>query len=200
MIDRIPASSRRKASWPIAGAVLLVGVLLGIRFVWAGGVEPDAAGSPAAVPAAVPADAGAVPVAAQPDSVPFDHSIHVGTYGMACLFCHTDADKSTTAGLPSIRTCMGCHKFVDKQKPAVMELARLWEDEQVPRWSRVYDLPDYVYFSHRVHVGAQLACTQCHGDVSSMKRITRVSPLTMGWCLSCHEEKQATRECVACHK
>jgi Cytochrome c7 and related cytochrome c len=134
------------------------------------------------------------------DSVPFDHSIHAGTYRMACLSCHVDADKSTTAGLPSVRKCMGCHKFVDTQKPAVQELARLWRAEQVPRWSRVYDLPDYVYFSHRVHVGAQVACAQCHGDVASMSHVTRASSLTMGWCLDCHEQRHARLDCGACHK
>jgi len=147
-----------------------------------------------------PPDPGGVAVAAEPDSVPFDHSIHAGTYQMKCLFCHVDADKSTTAGLPSVRKCMGCHKFVDKKKPAVQTLAKLWEAEKAPRWRRIYQLPDYVYFSHQVHVNAQVACTRCHGDVPSMKSITRVSSLTMGWCLDCHRERQATHDCLACHK
>jgi Cytochrome c7 and related cytochrome c/Class III cytochrome C family len=182
----------------MVGLTLVSGLLLGIRVVRAGG-DDSAAVAPPVSPTA-PADAGAVAVAAHPDTVPFNHSIHAGTYRMACLSCHVDADKSTTAGMPSVSKCLGCHKFVDKQKPAVQELARLWEDEEVPRWTRVYELPDYVYFSHRVHVTAQVACSQCHGDVASMSRITRVSSLTMGWCLTCHEEKHATRDCVACHK
>jgi hypothetical protein len=197
--QRNRARLRQRVVWRAASATVVVGLLLGLHFDRSGRAEPVAA-TPSPAAALGPTDAGAVSVATLPDSVPFDHSIHTGTYGMACLFCHTDADKSTTAGLPSIRTCMGCHKYVDKQKPAVLELARLWQEEQVPRWTRVYQLPDYVYFSHRVHVAAQLQCAQCHGDVPSMARITRVNALTMGWCLNCHVEKQATRECVACHQ
>jgi Cytochrome c7 and related cytochrome c len=198
VVQRRRASFGQRELSRLAVAALAVGLIAGLHFERAGSADLVAAAPPA--PAPGPTDAGTVPVAAQPDSVPFDHSIHVGTYGMACLFCHTDADKSTTAGLPSARMCMGCHKYVDKQKPAVVELARLWQDEQVPRWTRVYQLPDYVYFSHRVHVAAQVQCTQCHGDVPSMQHITRVSSLTMGWCISCHVEKQATRECIACHQ
>lgn len=197
MAQHIPASLRRKVLRGTVGLVLASGLLVGIRVVSAGGGAPVAA---AARISPTPADTGAVAEAAQPDSVPFDHSIHAGKYQMACLSCHVDADKSTTAGLPSITKCMGCHKFVGKQKPAVQELARLWDDEEVPRWTRTYDLPDYVYFSHQVHVSAKVACSQCHGDVASMSRIRRVSSLTMGWCLSCHEEKHATRDCIACHK
>jgi hypothetical protein len=196
VVPRNRYSLGHRVAGRLAVTALVVGLAVAFHLERTGSAAPAAA--PAAAP--VPSDVGGVPTAAQPDSVPFDHSIHVGTYGMACLFCHTDADKSTTAGLPSIRTCMGCHKFVDKQKPAVVELARLWQDEQVPRWTRVYQLPDYVYFSHRVHVAAQVPCAQCHGDVPSMKRVTRASSLTMGWCLNCHVEKHATRECIACHE
>jgi len=132
--------------------------------------------------------------------VPFDHVPHAGDYQMACQYCHVYADKSTVAGLPSLRLCMGCHKFVDKQKPGVKELARLWQAKQPPRWRLVYELPDYVYFSHRVHVAAKVECSRCHGDVASMHEVRRVASLTMGWCLSCHREQHAALDCVACHK
>lgn len=195
MIPRFSALHRRRAFHRTAVVVLSMGMLLGIGVVRAADVAPEPA---AAVPP--PVDVGAVTEAAKPDTVPFDHSIHAGKYRMPCLSCHVDADKSTTAGVPSTAKCMGCHKFVDKQKPAVQELARLWGDDQVPRWTRVYALPDYVYFSHRVHVSAGVDCAKCHGNVASMTRITQVSPLTMGWCLQCHEQERAPRDCVACHK
>ena len=184
MADRASPSLRRKILWIAGGAALIAALVVGGRLVLAGG---------GAAPAATAADPAA-------DPVPFDHSIHAGRYQMACLSCHVDADKSTTAGLPSVRKCMGCHKFVDKDKPAVAELARLWEAKQAPRWRRIYALPDYVYFSHRPHVAAKVACAQCHGDVPSMRRITRVSSLSMGWCLGCHEARHASLDCVTCHK
>lgn len=194
MVRHVSALFRRGVLRRALVAALAAGALLGIGFTRAAGREPGPTTGSA------PADPGVVAEAASTDTVPFDHSIHAGKYRMPCLSCHVDADKSTTAGLPSIRKCMGCHKFVDKQKPAVQELARLWADERVPRWTRVYALPDYVYFSHRVHVTARVDCASCHGDVASMTRVTRVSSLRMGWCLQCHEQQHAPRGCVVCHK
>lgn len=189
-----PALLRRKVLRSSAVGLLSVGLLLCIPRARAATTERPATAATA------PIDRGGVAEASRPDTVPFDHSIHAGQYKMPCLECHVDADKSTTAGLPSTARCMGCHKFVDKQKPAVQALAELWGDERVPRWTRVYSLPDYVYFSHRVHVSAQVACTDCHGNVASMKKVIRVAPLTMGWCLDCHRQRSATRDCVACHQ
>jgi len=146
------------------------------------------------------AAAPATPDPAADDVQPFDHTIHVGQYGMACLSCHVDADKSTTAGLPSLRKCMGCHKFVDKEKPGVVHLAALWEAKQAPRWPRVYNLPDFVYFPHRVHVAAGVECTSCHGQVGEMHQVTEQQPLTMGWCLGCHSQRKVEVDCLGCHK
>ena len=51
---------------------------------------------------------------------------------------------------------------------------------------RVHQLPDYVYFDHRVHVARDLACEQCHGPVQSMERVRQHADLSMGWCMDCH--------------
>jgi len=32
-----------------------------------------------------------------------------------------------------------------------------------------------------------------------MDAAQQVEPLTMGWCLSCHEERQASIDCLTCH-
>jgi hypothetical protein len=29
--------------------------------------------------------------------------------------------------------------------------------------------------------------------------VYQVAPLTMGWCINCHVQKQVTRDCVVCH-
>jgi hypothetical protein len=132
--------------------------------------------------------------------VPFDHQLHAGQYKMPCLDCHAYADKSPVAGLPSGRKCMGCHKFISKEKPAVQLLAKRFEDGQPLRWTRVFAVPDFVYFSHRAHVVAKVECKDCHGDVAAAKTIRPVQPFTMGSCLTCHETRKATRDCLACHK
>jgi hypothetical protein len=132
--------------------------------------------------------------------VPFDHTIHAGKYGIPCLDCHSYADKSPVAGLPSGRKCMGCHKFVDKENPAVQTLASHVEAGEPLRWERVFAVPDFVYFSHRMHVRANVACTECHGDVAGMKTVVQQRPFTMGRCMGCHHERNATHDCLGCHK
>jgi hypothetical protein len=77
------------------------------------------------------------------------------------------------------------------------------------QWNRVHRLPDYVYFDHRAHTGAGVACQTCHGAVETMDVVRQVPDLTMGWCVNCHREADtrgvATRpvkpsvDCATCH-
>jgi hypothetical protein len=76
-------------------------------------------------------------------------------------------------------------------------------------WTRVHTLPDFVYFDHRPHVAAGVACQRCHGPVETMERVRQVEPLTMGWCVSCHRQAsaagvegrpvKASTDCSTCH-
>ncbi|MAE45471.1 MAG: hypothetical protein CMJ86_01145 [Planctomycetes bacterium] len=76
-------------------------------------------------------------------------------------------------------------------------------------WVRVHNLPDFVYFDHRVHVARDLACETCHGPVGSMERMRQFADLSMGWCVQCHRdtpaipggpaEDHASTDCAACH-
>jgi len=162
------------------------------------GLVASIASSQTPAPSASPSAAGSAPVAA--GEVAFDHTIHAGKYAMPCLDCHAFADKAASAGLPSGRKCIGCHKFVDKESPAVQTLAARFGAGESLKWQRVFYLPDYIYFSHRMHVRADVACSECHGDVASMRTVTQDQPFTMGRCLSCHEQRHATRDCLGCHK
>ncbi len=150
--------------------------------------------------AAAVADPGATPAPGLPGEVFLDHSVHAGQAKIPCLACHVWADRSPVAGLPSGRKCMGCHRFVAKDKPGVQLLARRVEDGTPLRWQRVFSVPDFIYFSHRAHVRARVDCKECHGDMTWVRTIRQDRPFTMGRCLACHEERKATRDCVACHK
>ena len=136
------------------------------------------------------------------DEVPFDHRIHAGDCGIPCLSCHVDAARSPVAGLPSGQKCMGCHKFVAKERAGVQVLAARVRAGQPLRWTRVFELPDFVYFTHRVHLHFRepIACSECHGDVASMRVVTQDEPFTMGRCLTCHENKDVRHDCVVCHR
>lgn len=77
-------------------------------------------------------------------------------------------------------------------------------------WIRVHSLPDFVYFDHRRHVGADVSCQTCHGPVETMETVEQFSDLTMGWCVNCHRDvnngklpelkgKYASISCSVCH-
>ena len=42
----------------------------------------------------------------------FSHRLHAGELNLNCRFCHTAADKSRHAGIPSSDVCMKCHRLV----------------------------------------------------------------------------------------
>jgi len=132
--------------------------------------------------------------------IDFSHRLHAGDHGIPCLFCHWYASKSRSAGIPDMETCVACHQWVGKDLPKVQEVLKLWEEKKPIEWIRVHDLPDFVYFPHRAHVAAGVACGTCHGPVEAMDRIQRVSSLTMGWCLGCHNRNRAGIDCWTCHQ
>ena len=62
-------------------------------------------------------------------------------------------------------------------------------------WVRVHNLPDFVYFNHSQHVSvAGIECQTCHGPVEEMEIMYQSSPLTMGWCITCHRETNVKME------
>lgn len=134
------------------------------------------------------------------NTVPFDHFLHASQYQISCVYCHTYADKATVAGIPSVRKCMGCHKFAGKDKESIRKLATMFDEGTAPSWAKIYDVPDYVYFSHRVHVRADVGCNTCHGPVEAMRGVERVKDHDMGFCVRCHRERRASLDCLACHK
>lgn len=44
--------------------------------------------------------------------IAYSHRLHAGELGIACLHCHSAAEKGKHAGIPSTNVCMNCHKFV----------------------------------------------------------------------------------------
>ena len=142
-----------------------------------------------------------------PDTSPvqpinFSHKIHAGEHAIPCLHCHLNAAKSPSATVPSVSKCMNCHKAVATDKPEIQKLAQYWENKEPIPWIKVYDVPDFVHFTHKRHIQAGVTCQRCHGPVETMDRITRVSSLKMSFCVDCHTENdvQNGRDCWTCHK
>ena len=134
--------------------------------------------------------------------IEFSHRIHAGDYEIPCMYCHTQARRSISAGVPSVNKCMGCHSAVAIDSPLIREVARYFENNEPIPWIKVHDLPDFVHFTHKRHVAAGLECQECHGPVETMDRVTRMAPNEMGQCLTCHKDNEVENgiDCLTCHK
>ncbi|MDN5928471.1 MAG: cytochrome C [Hyphomicrobiales bacterium] len=120
--------------------------------------------------------------------VPFSHKHHVGDLGLDCRYCHGGVEGAAFAGLPPTHTCMTCHSQLFTNAAMLAPVRKSLANGVPLHWNRVYRLPDYVYFDHSVHIRNGIGCTTCHGDMSKQPLTEKKTPLTMGWCLSCHRD------------
>ncbi|MDP6418330.1 MAG: cytochrome c3 family protein [Candidatus Krumholzibacteria bacterium] len=118
--------------------------------------------------------------------IPYSHAMHAGELGIDCRYCHTGVETTTTAGIPSTDICMNCHQLLHVESPKLAPLRESFESGRPVEWTRVHDLPDFVFFRHSSHVQAGVSCVSCHGRVDEMERVEQVETLGMSWCLDCH--------------
>jgi cytochrome c551/c552 len=165
---------------------------------------------------------GAIGLGRQQDYQPvqpiyYSHKVHAGINQINCLYCHGSAEQSKHAAIPSVNTCMNCHKAIQsyekgpklfdeegKEIDGTAEIQKLYDfagfDPNNPNkwdpsmakpieWIKIHNLPDHVYFSHAQHVNAgKVQCQSCHGEIQAMDEVKQVSDLSMGWCINCHRE------------
>ncbi len=118
--------------------------------------------------------------------VPFSHDHHVAGLGISCLYCHTTVEESSFAGIPPSATCMNCHKLIWNESPMLEPVRESYRSGRPIEWTRVHDLPDFVYFDHSIHVAKGIGCASCHGRVDQMPLMYQAESLQMEWCLECH--------------
>lgn len=138
--------------------------------------------------------------AAQQQPIEYPHNTHVAI-GLECIDCHSLADTRAEATLPSIRKCLLCHEKLANEGPGVTRLLEFAKQGREVPWRRVYEFEKsaHVKFRHAPHVRGSIACKTCHGNVAEMTTAQRAVNHTMGTCLTCHREQQATDDCLACH-
>ncbi|HEY8551064.1 MAG TPA: cytochrome c3 family protein [Vicinamibacterales bacterium] len=122
--------------------------------------------------------------------VQFSHAHHVGGLGIDCRYCHTTVDKAAFANIPPTKTCMNCHSQIWLDSPYLEPVRESFRTGNSLVWTRVHDLPDFVYFNHSVHVKKGVGCETCHGRIDQMAGIYQASSLQMEWCLQCHREPE----------
>jgi hypothetical protein len=125
---------------------------------------------------------------AQP--VPFSHKHHVGDDGIDCRYCHTSVEGAAFAGIPSTKICMNCHSQIWSESPTLAPVRESFRTGQSIEWTRVHNLPKFVYFDHSIHLKKGVGCTTCHGAVDRMPLMWRENSLYMEWCLECHREPE----------
>ena len=118
--------------------------------------------------------------------VQFSHIHHVVDDGIDCRYCHTSVETSSFAGIPPTKTCMNCHSQIWANAPILEPVRASFRDDQPLQWTRVHDLPDFVYFNHSVHVKKGVGCETCHGRVDQMPLMRQQNSLQMEWCIDCH--------------
>ena len=122
--------------------------------------------------------------------VQFSHAHHVGGVGLDCRYCHTSVEQSAFANIPPTKTCMNCHSQIWATAPILEPVRASFRDNNHLRWTRVHDLPDFVYFNHSIHVNKGVGCTTCHGQVDRMPLMWQEQSLQMEWCLDCHRNPE----------
>src|SRR3954468_2825486 len=120
--------------------------------------------------------------------VPFSHQHHVSGLGIDCRYCHTTVENSSFANIPPTKTCMNCHSQIWTNAPLLEPVRASFRDNKSLVWTRVHDLPDFVYFGHEIHVNKGIGCKSCHGPIDEMPLTYQANSLQMEWCLDCHRD------------
>lgn len=119
--------------------------------------------------------------------LPYSHKLHAGDLKLKCATCHPNPDPGEKMTIPQGAACKTCHPN-----------AAFVTSGQEIKWTRVYEVPDYVFFSHRTHI-AKNTCEDCHGPVAQRVQLRREKDHSMAACMNCHREKQVSVECTFCH-
>ncbi|MGX9986432.1 c-type cytochrome [Chryseobacterium sp. POL2] len=158
----------------------------------------------------------------------FSHKIHAGDNKIDCQLCHSGAKYGKVSEIPSVNVCMNCHRSISEYNGAYMEPGKdkAFYDGEIQKiyaaagwdpakqqytgkttpieWTRIHNMPDFVYFNHSQHVVAgekaiisafnkknpnnqiDVVCKACHGKVDTMNVVQMANDFTMGWCIECH--------------
>ncbi|SKB80567.1 Cytochrome c553 [Soonwooa buanensis] len=158
----------------------------------------------------------------------FSHKIHAGENKIDCQLCHSGAKYGKVSEIPSVNVCMNCHRSISEYNGKYMEPGKdkAFYDGEIQKiyaaagwdpakqqytgktspieWTRIHNMPDFVYFNHSQHVVAgekaiissfnkknpnnqiDVVCKACHGKVDTMNVVQMANDFTMGWCIECH--------------
>ncbi|MDQ1470757.1 MAG: hypothetical protein QOJ99_2237 [Bryobacterales bacterium] len=127
---------------------------------------------------------------AREQPIPFSHAHHVGSMGIECRYCHTGVENGPHAMVPPTKTCINCHSQIWINSSTLEPVRESYRTNESIKWTKVHDLPDFVYFNHSIHVKKGVGCETCHGRVDRMPLMYQNASLEMRWCLECHRNPE----------
>lgn len=127
---------------------------------------------------------------AREQPIPFSHAHHVGSMGIDCRYCHTSVENSDFSVVPPTKTCLNCHSQIWIDSPTLEPVRASFRTNESIRWTKVYDLPDFVYFNHSIHIYKGVGCETCHGRIDTQPLTFQEPNLQMRWCLDCHRNPE----------
>jgi hypothetical protein len=150
----------------------------------------------------------------------FDHAQHA-KLGATCESCHQTAQTSTSAAdnlIPREAACRACHK-IDRAQPTkavpqgqgAARCDACHTDGKGGKWQPAAGSPQVepprvvlarpnLKFNHKLHATRGIGCALCHATADMQSApVTRADLPMMATCLGCHDGKQATARCSACH-
>lgn len=135
--------------------------------------------------------------------VPFSHYVHTTVHKIKCVNCHRGVETRELAGIPNIDYCSMCHStLINSKSEREKIIYQLVKENKPIQWKIYYQVPDYVFFSHRRHVKlGKLECTDCHVDMTKQDSpdLKGFSQIMMPLCFNCHQRKNITTDCGDCH-
>ena len=151
-----------------------------------------------------------------PPPLKFDHAAHRGS---PCASCHGDlrtVDLATTEQLPTMATCLGCHRDgAEPRRCADCHLARLGglvetrfdHGALVPAHDGLGDAHGPGFRDHHAQEARQIGatCQACHDDsecVACHQGVTRPTDFHPGDYVQTHavEARRGKPDCSACHR
>jgi cytochrome c peroxidase len=81
---------------------------------------------------------------------------------------------------------MNCHSQIWTNAQLLEPVRASYRTGQSLQWTRVNQLPDFVFFNHSIHINKGVGCNTCHGPVDQMPLMYQQESLQMEWCLGCH--------------
>jgi hypothetical protein len=129
--------------------------------------------------------------------IKFSHKFHQIEVEVPCVDCHTKAAEGTVASdnlLPTMDDCSNCHDVETEDNCTLCH----FEDEET--WLPFEATPKQLNFNHKFHIEeAGLNCETCHKNLAEVDFANAQSMPAMTDCSTCHNNQQATLECVNCH-